>query len=55
MEISNPYLDLFVIIDDFAGELNKLSLNEEEKKIVEALVAYTYSLFIKSVKGVNDN
>ncbi|WP_311491525.1 hypothetical protein [uncultured Anaerococcus sp.] len=55
MEISNPYLDLFVIIDDFAGEINKLSLNEEEKKIVEALVAYTYSLFIKSVKGVNDN
>lgn len=55
MEISNPYLDLFIIIDDFAGDLSRIELCEEDEKIVNHLVVYTYSLFIKRVKGAKDN
>lgn len=55
MEITNPYLDFFIIIDDFARELSRIEISKEEKKIIGHLVAYTYSLYIKNVEGGSKN
>lgn len=55
LEISSPYLELFIVIDDFATEIRNIRTSEDEKEIVDCLVEYTYSLYVNNVKGGKDN